>query len=129
MADPLMSDSPPSCRGVRIYTVHMALLYTGALEAAYVSERTLPHMANEAGANQWYCYTSEATKFRVLHRSLDLAARYHLTLNMFYHPILVHQHPTCRAAIQEALRYLAETEIMATHVGNDGLWRSWSAQI
>jgi hypothetical protein len=73
-------------------------------------------------------YTPEATDFSVLHRSIDLAARYHLTMNLFYHPPCVRDFATCRAAIQEALRYLKEKGIKAVHMGNDALWAWWSAR-
>jgi hypothetical protein len=73
-------------------------------------------------------YLPESNDFTVQHRALDLAARYHLTLDMFYHPVCVYRHATCRAAIQEALRYLAERGIAALHMGNDGLWAWWSAR-
>jgi hypothetical protein len=73
-------------------------------------------------------YLPEGNDFTVQHRALDLAARYHLTLNMFYHPICVYNHATCRAAIQEVLRSLAERHIAAVHMGNDALWAWWSAR-
>jgi hypothetical protein len=73
-------------------------------------------------------YLPESNDFTVLHRSLDLAAHYHLTLNMLYHPVYVHHYPTCRAAIQEALRYLQQRGISAVHVGNDALWSWWSTR-
>src|SRR5207253_339896 len=73
-------------------------------------------------------YTPEATDFSVLHRGIDLAARYHLTLNMFYHPPCVRDFATCRSAIQEALRYLDEKGLKAVHLGNDALWAWWSAR-
>jgi len=71
-------------------------------------------------------YTPGQTDFSVLHRALDLAAYYHLTMNLFYHPVNIFNHEVCRAAIDEVLRYLDERGIVAKHVANDELWRWWS---
>lgn len=81
-----------------------------------------PIVAYEVG------YTREGTDFPRLHRILDHAARYHLTLNTFYHPVYVAEWPTCRLAIKELLRYLDERRIAAVHLGNDALWRWWDAR-
>jgi hypothetical protein len=81
-----------------------------------------PIVAYEVG------YTRDGTDFPLLHRILDHAARYHLTLNMFYHPVYVAEWPTCRQAIKELLRYLEERRLAAVHLGNDALWRWWDAR-
>lgn len=73
-------------------------------------------------------YTREGTDFPLLHQALDHAARYHLTLNMFYHPVYVAEYPTCQLAIDEMQRYLAERGITAVHMGNDALWHWWDAR-
>lgn len=70
----------------------------------------------------------ERTDFPTVHKIIDLAARYHLTMNMFYHPIYIDQFPHCRAAIDEAQRYMKEREIRALHLGSDGLSRWWTAR-
>jgi hypothetical protein len=70
----------------------------------------------------------ERTDFPTVHKVIDLAARHHLTMNMFYHPIYIDQFPHCRAAIEEAMRYLEERKIRALHVGSDGLYRWWKAR-
>ena len=54
--------------------------------------------------------------------------RYYLTMNMFYHPIYIDQFRHCRAAIDEALRYMKERKIRALHLGSDGLTRWWTAR-
>jgi hypothetical protein len=49
-------------------------------------------------------------------------------MNMFYHPIYITDYPACRAAIEEALRYLDERQIRALHMGNDELYHWWRAR-
>ncbi len=73
-------------------------------------------------------YTRTATDFPRLHQALDHGARYHLTLNLFYHPVYVAEYPTCQQAIDEIRRYLAERGITAVHLGNDALWQWWEAR-
>jgi hypothetical protein len=70
----------------------------------------------------------ERTDFPTVHKVIDQAARHHLTMNMFYHPIYIDQFPHCRAAIEEALRYLKERKIRALHLGSDALSRWWTAR-
>lgn len=68
---------------------------------------------------------SDVTDFDMVHKVIDIAAKYHLTMNMFYHPVYIGHYPACRAAIEEALRYLESQGIIAVHMGNDGLWDWW----
>jgi hypothetical protein len=63
--------------------------------------------------------------FDIVHKSIDMAAKYHLAMDMFYHPVNVYNHPACREAIEEALRYIEKKGIIAVHKGNDGLWDWW----
>jgi hypothetical protein len=70
----------------------------------------------------------ERTDFATLHKVIDQAASHHLTMNMFYHPIYIDQFPHCRAAIEEALRYLKARGITAVHMSSDGLYRWWKAR-
>jgi hypothetical protein len=70
-------------------------------------------------------YQGEQTDFDMLHRAVDLAARYHMTMNMFYHPVYIHSSPACRWAIDELLRYLRARRLRAVFMGNDALWRWW----
>ena len=70
----------------------------------------------------------QRTDFATIHKVIDLAARHHLTMNMFHHPIYIDQLPSCRAAIDEALRYLKERNIRALHRGSDGLYQWWKAR-
>ncbi len=71
-------------------------------------------------------YTADGeTHFDIVHKSIDMATKYHLVMDMFYHPINVYNHPACRAAIEEVLRYIKTKGIIAVHKGNDGLWEWW----
>lgn len=73
-------------------------------------------------------YTPDGTDFPKLHKILDHAARFHLTLNTFYHPVYIAEWPTCRLAIKETVRYLDERQVDAVHLGNDALWRWWDGR-
>jgi len=70
-------------------------------------------------------YTNTGTDFAMLHRAVDMAARYNVTMNMFYHPVYIHANPHCRRAIDELLRCLRARKIKALFMGNDELWRWW----
>ncbi len=70
----------------------------------------------------------ERTDFPPLHRTLSNAAYWHLTTDMFYHPICVFSYPECREAIDEALRFIEEQGIRAVHMGNDEVNRWWRAR-
>jgi len=69
--------------------------------------------------------SSETTDFDIIYKSVDMAVKYHLVMDMFYHPVNVARHPACRDAIEEILRYIEEKDIIAVHKGNDGLWEWW----
>ncbi|HIE26518.1 TPA: hypothetical protein EYP66_04460 [Candidatus Poribacteria bacterium] len=69
--------------------------------------------------------SSETTDFDSVHKVIDIAAKYHLVMDMFYHPVNIYRHPACREAIEEALRYIDSKGIIAVHKGNDGLWEWW----
>lgn len=70
----------------------------------------------------------DQTDFATVHKVIDFAARYHLTMNMFHHPIYIADYPACRLAIEEGLRYLKARKIRALHMGNDELYRWWRAR-
>ncbi len=70
----------------------------------------------------------ERTDFPPLHRTLSNAAYWHLTTDMFYHPVCVFSYPECREAIEEALRFIEEQGIRAVHMGNDEVNRWWRAR-
>jgi hypothetical protein len=59
---------------------------------------------------------------------VEIALHYHLTVNMFYHPVYIARSPACRAAIDELLRLLRERGAAAAHMGNDALYDWWEAR-
>ncbi len=72
-------------------------------------------------------YNSDGTNdFDIIHKVIDIAVKYHLTMDMFYHPVNIYNHEACRKAIEEVLAYIKRKEIKAVHKGNDGLWEWWS---
>ncbi|MBI3945416.1 MAG: hypothetical protein HY321_05830 [Armatimonadetes bacterium] len=85
----------------------------------FISE---PIFAYEVG------YTREAMDSEILHRMIDLAAYYHLTADLFYHPCYLATFPACRAAVDEMLRYIEERGLVIRHMGNDELALWWSAR-
>jgi hypothetical protein len=70
----------------------------------------------------------DAPEFSQLHRALDMAVRYHLTTDLFFHPINVYRYDSCRQAVQEVLRWLGERGATVRHMGNDELARWWFAR-
>jgi len=60
-----------------------------------------------------------------VHKVLDLAAHYRLTMDFFYHPCNIAWHETCRAAIDEVLSYAEQRSLRLKHMGNDELARWW----
>jgi hypothetical protein len=47
---------------------------------------------------------------------------------MFFHPVCIHRHSSCREAIIEFLRLLRKRKVVAKHMGNDELCRWWNAR-
>jgi len=70
-------------------------------------------------------YLNEDTDFDILHRAVDLAAKYRLTMNMFYHPVYIADYPACQQAIDELLRYIQGKGIVPAFMGNDALALWW----
>jgi len=68
---------------------------------------------------------SDTTDFDIIYKVVDIAAKYHLIMDMFYHPINVYNNKACRDAIEEVLRYIDSKGIIAVHRGNDGAWEWW----
>ncbi|MCC6444058.1 MAG: hypothetical protein IT210_11465 [Armatimonadetes bacterium] len=73
-------------------------------------------------------YEQDRDDFEQLRRVIDLSARYHLTTNMFYHPVYITHYPACRRAIEEFIRYSAERGVRAVHMGNDAFCLWWKAR-
>jgi len=70
----------------------------------------------------------ETSDFEQIHTAIDITAKYHLLMNLFYHPVYISDYPLCRASISECLRYIEERNIIAVHLGNDALWKWWDAR-
>lgn len=81
----------------------------------------LPITAYEPG----YMREGYTTDFPMIHKVIDLAVKYHLTMNMFFHTVCIKEYTACRAAIEEAVRYIRERGIIAKHMGNDQLCIWW----
>lgn len=83
----------------------------------------IPITAYECG------YVSKTqTDFATVHKVIDVAAQFHLTMNMFHHPVYITDYPACRTAIEEGLRYIRAKNLRALHMGNDELYRWWKAR-
>ncbi|UCH34265.1 MAG: hypothetical protein JSV65_17305 [Armatimonadota bacterium] len=59
---------------------------------------------------------------------VDAAIRYHLLMNMFYHPVYIAEFPLAREAIEEILRCIGEKGALALHMGNDAACLWWHAR-
>ena len=68
---------------------------------------------------------NNVTDFDIIHKVVDIAAKYHLVMDMFYHSLNIFNHAACRAAIEEVLLYIESKDVIAVHMGNDGLWKWW----
>ncbi len=91
--------------------------------------RRLPFLSEPITAYECgYDGPSDRTDFTHLHRGLEMAVKFHLTIDMFFHPINVFRYESCRAAVQETLRWLEEHNVSARHMGNDELARWWFAR-
>ena len=94
-----------------------------------VGNERLPFLSEPITAYECgYDGPSDSTDFTQLHRGLEMAVQFHLTTDMFFHPINVFRYESCRAAIQETLRWLDEHNVAARHMGNDELARWWFAR-
>jgi hypothetical protein len=63
-----------------------------------------------------------------VHLPIDMAVKYHMTMNFFYHPVYIVQFPRCREAIEEIVRYIDYKQAPVLHMGNDQLCRWWNAR-
>ena len=63
-----------------------------------------------------------------VHLPIDMAVKYHMTMNFFYHPIYIVQFPRCREAIEEIVRYIEYKKVSILHLGADQLCRWWNAR-
>lgn len=63
-----------------------------------------------------------------VHEPIDRAIRYHLVMNMFYHPAYIVGFPHCRLAIDEIKRYIAYREAHVLHMANNAVADWWNAR-
>ena len=82
----------------------------------------LPVVAYEVG------YLEEAFHPEMVRDALELAVRYHLTLNLFWHPVYIAQYPACRRAIDELVRLMGDMPVPPVLMGPDALARWWAAR-
>ncbi len=87
----------------------------------FISE---PITAYECG----YDRDADVLALEPLHRALDNAAFWHMTCNLFYHPVNIHRFSSCRDAIDEVLRYIDQRGMRAVHMGNDEVNFWWRAR-
>ncbi|MGQ9730362.1 MAG: hypothetical protein ACUVX8_03740 [Candidatus Zipacnadales bacterium] len=75
-----------------------------------------------------YDRESNTAEFSQLHRGLEMALRYQLTTDCFFHPICLASYSAAREAVQEVVRWLAEHGASTRHMGNDELAYWWFAR-
>ncbi|MBI3944518.1 MAG: hypothetical protein HY321_01230 [Armatimonadetes bacterium] len=63
-----------------------------------------------------------------VHLPIDTAAKHHLVMNMFYHPVYLVNHAPCREAIEEVLRYIGERGYKVMHMTNNQVADWWAAR-
>jgi len=85
---------------------------------------SLPIHMYEAG----YDKSADTADFTNLHAHLDLALKYRLTSNAFYHPCNFVGCKSIYKAVQEILRYTKARKANVTHAGPDELARWWMAR-
>ncbi|MFA5864381.1 MAG: hypothetical protein WC975_06805 [Phycisphaerae bacterium] len=67
----------------------------------------------------------ETDTSKEVHLPLEFALKYHMTMNMFYHPAYITRYPLCRKAIQEIVKYIRDCGANVVHMGNDALAEWW----
>ncbi|MBN1435466.1 MAG: hypothetical protein JW936_00175 [Sedimentisphaerales bacterium] len=63
-----------------------------------------------------------------VHLPVEMAIKYHMTMNMFYHPVYIARYPLCRAAIEEILATIDRHDAKVVQMGNDALHHWWTAR-
>ena len=89
---------------------------------ARVAFLSLPIVAYEVG------YQDDRVYPEKLRDALDLAVRYRLTLNFFYHPCYIVNSASCRQAIDELVRLIGELPVPPVLMGPDEVARWWAAR-
>jgi hypothetical protein len=75
-----------------------------------------------------YDGATNTTDFTHLHNGLEMAVRFHLTADLFVHPVNIYGYDSCRAAVREVVRWLDEQGVNARHMGNDEVAHWWFAR-
>jgi hypothetical protein len=89
---------------------------------ARVDFLSLPIVAYEVG------YQGDQVCLETTRAAFDLAMRYHLTLNYFYHPVYVAQFPACRQANDHLAGLIRGLPVPPVLMGPDRLARWWLAR-
>ena len=97
-------------------------------EDAEHGNEQIPFLIEPITAYEMGYKAGEGTDFEPLREALEMARHYRLCMDMFYHPVTVFRYEECRAAVDEALRVIAETGLTAVHMGNDELCEWWEAR-
>ncbi len=63
-----------------------------------------------------------------VHLPVDMALKYHMVMNFFYHPNCVANFPLCQKAIEEILRYIDYRGAFVLHWGNDRVAKWWESR-
>jgi len=82
----------------------------------------LPVMAYELGYLGGQCFPER------IREALELATRYHLTFDFFWHPVYIARSDGCRRAIDELVRLIDAMETAPVLMGPDGLTHWWRAR-
>ncbi len=69
-------------------------------------------------------YVGDSTEFSQLHRAIELAEFWNLTMNLFFHPVYLTQDAP-QAAVKEALAYMHKLEMNPLHFGTDEMCLWW----
>jgi hypothetical protein len=80
----------------------------------------LPWAAYEAG------YEGESVCPEKIREGVELAVRYRLPFNFFWHPVYIAKFPACRQAIDEFVRLVGEMPAPPVLMGPDALYRWWN---
>lgn len=70
----------------------------------------------------------ETVAIEDVHPPVDMAIKYHMVMNMFYHPTYIARYPICRQAIEEMLRYIDQRKAYVKHMGNNQVWEWWDSR-
>jgi len=75
-----------------------------------------------------YRYEDLTNEYTELHKGLAMAARFHLTTDLFFHPVNLFRAEAAREAVRETLRWADANNVLARHMGNDEVADWWFAR-